>query len=159
MQASGSGGAKRADDRRVLIRFGNELRVTQMGRQFRDRRGGDERERDVFLVEAGRHLEALPVGQVYIEQGEVHSAAEMTAGCGEVAANFHHLVADALDKKLEIEGNQGVVFENENTHDPLRRPAYFQWKFANFRLVQQDFQAALPGRRRILPVTIIGGNG
>jgi hypothetical protein len=120
MRMPGLGRAERVDDRGVLVGLRNETGMPKVGRQLGLRRTRNESEGNALLVEARCDLEALPVRQIHIEEREVEMIGQMPAGRRQIAANVDDLVADAFEEHLEIEGDERIVFKDQNSQEPLR---------------------------------------
>jgi hypothetical protein len=105
-----------SEDRRLLEGLRDKGSPAQAGGKFARTGRGDERERDAALEQRGRDAEALAVGHVDVEQGEVETVAQVFARLGERVEGADHLVPLPLHDGLQVHRNEGVVLENENPH-------------------------------------------
>jgi hypothetical protein len=97
------------------------MRMPKVGRQLGFGRTRHESEWNALFVQTGRDLEALAVRQIHIEQGKVEVVGQVPAGRRQIPANIDDLVADAFEEHLEIEGDERIVFKDQNSQEPLRR--------------------------------------
>ena len=86
-----------------------------MVRELARPRAGDEDEGDAAFKQRGGEAEALAVRYVDVEEREIASLTKVIARIGEVVEHTDDLVPLGLDDGLQVERDEWIVLEDENT--------------------------------------------
>src|SRR3954452_486303 len=98
------------DDRLLEEGLGDERRPPERRRKVARLRPRDERKRDAPLAQRSREIVAFAVAEIDVEERKIEPVGEASPGSGDRTADGRD-VAFALDDGLQIESDEGMVFE------------------------------------------------
>ena len=100
----------------LLERLWDEGGMAQPGRKLRRTRRGHERERNTTVEEFCGNPKGFPADDIDVQQRIIEIVLKMLPGLREGFEHTHNFVPLVLEKGLQVQPNEGIVFQNKNPH-------------------------------------------